>query len=325
MNQEADVLLVTATKVESRTAIDVFEQATGCEPEPQSIGDRTYFHLGTVGSARVFLTQSEMGSSGLNASQQAVSKGIEALSPVAVIMVGIAFGINEEKQAIGDILVTEQLRPYELQRMGTAQIILRGDKPHASSWLINHFRSADLQWEGARVRFGAVLTGEKLVDDMDFRSQLRDFEPEAIGGEMEGAGLYAACHDKKVDWILVKGICDWADGNKSQNKDTYQKTAARNAAKFVLRALQFASIDWQERRGKGTRGDRGSQSSGRMGDRASLERQLKNAKVVLASLEEEEASYPSMSVPPKLKIELADQREKIAGLEAKIAKLDARR
>ena len=59
-----------------------------------------------------------------------------------------------------------------------------------------------------------------------------------------------------------------------------------------------------------------------MSDLASLKRQLNNAEVVLASLEEEEASYSSMSIPPKLKIELADQRERIAGLEAKIARLE---
>ena len=202
MNQ-ADVLIVTVTEVESRAVIEVFEKFVGNKPKPKSIKDRFYFDLGVINNARVVLTQSEMGSGGLGASQQTVSKGIESLSPAAVIMVGIAFGVNEEKQKIGDILVTEQLRLYDLQRIGTkgneAKIILRGDKPHASPWLINHFKSANLLWQGAKVRFGQVLTGEKLVDNIDFRDQLRYFEAEAIGGEMEGAGLYVACQDKKVD------------------------------------------------------------------------------------------------------------------------------
>ncbi|MGB6688398.1 MAG: hypothetical protein WBE76_11200 [Terracidiphilus sp.] len=92
------------------------------------------------------------------------------------------------------------------------------------------------------MRFGVVLTGDKLIDNIDFRHQLRAFEPEAIGGEMEGAGLYVACQDKKVDWILVKAICDWADGSKTQDKDSRQQLAATNAARFVLRALQFTSF-----------------------------------------------------------------------------------
>jgi len=214
----ADVLLLTATPVESKATLQAFAAATQQQAVPHSLDSRIYFDLGTVNGARVCLTQSEMGAGGLGATLQTTHKGIAALQPAAVIMVGIAFGVNEAKQAIGDILVTEQLRLYDLQRVGTVdgqpRIMLRGDKPHASPWLLNHLKSADLLWEGAQVRFGCILSGEKLVDNLDFREQLRGFEPEAIGGEMEGAGLYVACQDQKVDWILVKAICDWADGHK---------------------------------------------------------------------------------------------------------------
>jgi hypothetical protein len=125
---------------------------------------------------------------------------------------------------------------------GQPKIILRGDRPHASPWLLDAFKNADLHWKGATVRFGLVLTGEKLVDNFDFREQLRVLEPEAIGGEMEGAGLYVACHDAKVDWILVKAICDWADGNKAVDRDARQAIAACNSAGFVLHVLQQVSL-----------------------------------------------------------------------------------
>jgi hypothetical protein len=139
-------------------------------------------------------------------------------------------------------LVSQQLWLYDLQRVGKHEIRPRGDKPHASPWLLDFLKSADLYWEGTTVRFGLILTGEKLVDNVDYRDQLKKFEPEAIGGEMEGAGLYTACQDAYVDWILVKAICDWADGNKGQEKEARQNLAAHNAASFVLYALQQASI-----------------------------------------------------------------------------------
>jgi len=41
----------------------------------------------------------------------------------------------------------------------------------------------------------------------------------------------AAAQRNKVDWILVKAICDWADGNKHQNKSRCQNEAAENAAR----------------------------------------------------------------------------------------------
>jgi nucleoside phosphorylase len=319
MKHEADVLIVTVTKVESSATIAAFEQISDVKAKPQSIEDRFYFNLGTIGSARVFLTQSEMGSGGLDASLMTVYKGIEALSPTAIIMVGIAFGVNEQKQSIGDILVTEQLRLYDLQRVGTQdgqeQIILRGDKPHASSWLITLCKSADLLWEGAKVRFGTVLTGEKLVDNMDYRDRLQSMESEAIGGEMEGTGLYVACQDKKVDWILVKGICDWADGNKAQDKDSRQKTAANNAAAFVVHALQFGSIDWQQRRGKRSQH---SELSGIMTNGEVLTPALAMARRSLGILEEQAAGYGKLQIPAHLQINLEQKRQEISELEARL-------
>ena len=237
--QMTDVLLVTVTKVESKAVIDTFAEATKQKTRPFEIDGRTYFDLGAINGAPVCMTQSQMGAAGLGASLQTVQKGIESLSPAAVIMVGLAFGADQSWQELGDILVSENLRHYEPQRVGATQIIPRGVRPDVSPRLLNRMRAADLTWDGATVRFGVVLTGEKLLDDLAFRTQMLRLEPEAIGGEMEGAGLYAACQDEKVDWILVKAICDWADGNKEVDRKARQQTAATNAAMFVLHALQI--------------------------------------------------------------------------------------
>lgn len=249
MSHRADVLIVTVTEAESRAVTDVFREATGKDAKREQIGDRIYLDLGEVSGGRVFMALSGMGTGGVAGSQEGVRKGIEALSPAAVIMVGIAFGISDEKQAIGDVLVSEQLMLYALQRRGTDKegnldVIPRGDRAHASAQLINRLQMAKLSWGAskARVRFGLVLSGDHLADNIDYRGQLLAFEPEAIGGEMEGAGLYVACQNSKVDWILVKAICDWADGKKAMDKDVRQREAAHNAAAFVLHALQQAPI-----------------------------------------------------------------------------------
>ncbi len=322
MNHETDVLIITTTRVESLAVIEVFEKSAGHKSTTQQIDDRVYFNLGIVNGARIFLTQSEMGSGGLDASLLTVRKGIDALSPVAVIMVGIAFGVNDRKQSIGDILVTEQLRLYDLQRVGIQdgkpQIILRGDKPHASPWLINYFKSADLRWQGAKVRFGVVMTGEKLVDNVDFRDQLRDFEQEAIGGEMEGAGLYIACQDKKVDWILVKAICDWADGNKAQDKNPRQQTAAHNAAEFVLKALELTQINLQQRRGKLTQAVQSSELPKAMTDKEIVTPALEMARRSLAGLEKQAAGFGELHKPSHLQIELEEKRKEVAELEKRL-------
>lgn len=248
MMTQADVLLVTATEVETLAIFEAFEGTGSTDPQLQVIGDKTYHDLGTIKETRVWLVQSEKGSVSLGAAQQTVQKGIEALEPSAVVMVGIAFGVDPETQKIGDILVAKQLLLYEPQRVGAKVTLARGVRTDCSPRLLDRCRNAKLRWKEASVHFGVVLSGEKLVDNLALRKKLVKFEPEAIGGEMEGAGLYTACQDRHVDWILVKAICDWAD-NKGEDKDKRQAIAARNAAQFVLHTLQTVGLKLERRTG----------------------------------------------------------------------------
>jgi nucleoside phosphorylase len=237
-----DLVLVTVNQHETEAIHDAFLEATGAEGVPIPLDGRLYHNLGTLNGTTVYHALSEMGSGSLGAMQQTVDKAIRALDPGAVIAVGIAFGVDRKKKAIGDILVSKQLRPYDLQRAGE-EITLRDDKPHATPRLINHFGLfAQTGWQGAEIRQGVILTGAKLIDNIDYRDQLVKLEAEAIGGEMEGAGLYVTSHEHKVDWIVIKAICDWADGKKKYRKEERQKPAAKNAAEFLVKALQYAPL-----------------------------------------------------------------------------------
>jgi nucleoside phosphorylase len=237
-----DLLLVTVNDHETRAILDVFREATGRDAIPIPLEGRLYLNLGVINGTTVYHALSEMGSSGPGAMHQAVDKAIRALDPGAVIAVGIAFGVSEDKQSLGDILVSRQLQLYDLQRVGS-RIILRGDKPHAAPRLINHFVVfKQVKWTGQKVVFGLILSGEKLIDNADYRDQLVELQTEAEGGEMEGAGLYVSSAEHKVDWIVIKAICDWADGNKGVNKQERQRTAATNAAVFLVESLKYAAL-----------------------------------------------------------------------------------
>ena len=239
----ADILIVTVTPIEVQAVLDTFQQETGQHFERHHVDTKTYYELGTIASASVFMVQSEMGVGGPNSVLLTVEEAIRVLSPSSVIMVGIAFGFDDKKFAIGDILVSEQLWSYEQQKIATdngqESIIFRGDRPHASPKLLNRFKSSVVDWSGSgRVEIGLLLSGEKLIDNREFRDKLLQLAPEALGGEMEGFGLYAAASLRKTDWVLVKAICDWADGNKSQDKASRQRLAAENASRFVMHVLQ---------------------------------------------------------------------------------------
>jgi len=88
-------------------------------------------------------------------------------------------------------------------------------------------------WDGASIHVGTVASGEKLVDDRSFRDELKGRQPSPIAGDMESWGLSAVCHSAKIEFIMVKGICDWGF-DKEKDK---QSQAARNACEFVVRAL----------------------------------------------------------------------------------------
>ncbi|WP_312716860.1 hypothetical protein [Sphingobacterium multivorum] len=84
-----------------------------------------------------------------------------------------------------------------------------------------------------------IFSGEELVNDLVRRNEIEKINPLAKGGEMEGAGLYAAANGQS-EWILVKGICDYADGNKDKDKDDNQVIAMSSALSLCLEV--FSSI-----------------------------------------------------------------------------------
>src|SRR5947209_17354346 len=115
----------------------------------------------------------------------------------------------------------------------------RGDRPQVSTCLLDRFGASIFDWKGPKVHFGLILSGDKLINNKDYRDKLLRIEPEAIGGEMECTGGYAAAYRNKVDWILVKAICDRADENKN---DIHQKQSAENAVRFIIHVLEQGGL-----------------------------------------------------------------------------------
>ena len=60
--------------------------------------------------------------------------------------------------------------------------------------------------------------------------------PTAIGGEMEGTGLASAADrkPKKCEWILVKAICNSADGTKSKKHQAFAAASSVSLVEHVF-------------------------------------------------------------------------------------------
>jgi nucleoside phosphorylase len=226
------ILIATATDLES-TKLFAIAKEKGTNPTYKHFKSFSAVNIGVIKNCDIYFVQSQMGSTGSGGSALTINDAIEELKPDIVISLGIAFGSDPEKQKLGDVLVSTTVRCYEPERMGSDKIIPRGDRMPSSPTLINRCNTAKLTWKKSKVHTGLLLSGEKLVDNPEFKKKLLALEPEAVGGEMEGAGICAACYRKNKPWLIIKGICDWAENKDSKNQDL----ASDNAINFFWHIL----------------------------------------------------------------------------------------
>lgn len=230
------ILIATATDLESKVLFSKAEEK-GIKPTIKNFKTFSAVSLGVIKNCDIYFVQSQMGSSGPGGSALTINDAIEQLEPDTVISLGIAFGSNSEKQKIGDVLVSTFVKCYEPERVGSEIITPRGSRMPANPTLINRCNIAKLTWKMSAIHTGLILSGEKLVDNSGFKQKLLELEPEAVGGEMEGAGICSVCYRKNIPWLIIKGICDWAEEKNSKD----QKLASTNAINFFWHILDEGS------------------------------------------------------------------------------------
>lgn len=238
---KADVVIMTANDIEFRYACHALKPPSN-KRRIRCIrkGSQTYYAGKFANFSTVVLQQAEQGSGGGGGSLMTANNALNLWKPKALIMVGIAWGANRNTHKPADVLIAKKIYCYEKSREGENEVIYRGDSIPCGQTLFDRFKNR-LAWnflrpDGSQVNCydGAMLSGEKLIDNPDFKKKLLEQYPETIGGEMEGAGISAVGQLSKLDWIVVKAVCDWADGDKN---DTYQEIAAAAAVSLTHSVL----------------------------------------------------------------------------------------
>ncbi len=247
-----DVLLITVNQHEFDAVYNLASERLGKRPGTTPKPKRIYFDLGILGGLRVGMVQAQMGSTQPGATTTTTLQAMHEVSPRYIIGVGIAFGIEPDKQPIGQILFSEKLQDYNLIKAATDEstkkliVIPRGDKVSPNPTFLNRVQSAAALWrlEGESIPVSPVLllSGDTLVDNFDYREQLLELFPEARGGEMEATGIYSASREDETPWMIIKAISDYADGHKRENKEERQKQAAHNAARFVFYLIERGGL-----------------------------------------------------------------------------------
>jgi nucleoside phosphorylase len=232
--------VVVAVGVEKEAVLNQMKPLRSARAVHQVFHDSNTYFVGRLGAANVVLCMSDKGYGGRHGAHAVVSDMISTWRVCAIIAPGIAFGHEAKSQSIGDVLVSHKIIAYENQRIGVAGIVDRGDEPLAGGVLLNRFSNVEgwsfLAPSGVPVErhVGPLLSGEKLVDNPEFKKSLFERHPTAIGGEMEGVGIAAAADRCKREWIIIKAICDWGDGTK---ESSHQEFAAAAAVSLVVHVL----------------------------------------------------------------------------------------
>lgn len=237
-------LVLVANETERDAVIARVREATGGQRATRNfLTDHTVFDLGVLARSRVLLAQSEQGIEASRGMTLTASSLIRQCEPDYVILVGVCFGLREEEQRLGDVLVSSQLRNLNTKKVvetspGVTEELPRGDYV-SPGVLLDRCRAATIDWDGPPVHFGVILSEGVLVDSPERRRELKKKQRDAVGGEMEGAGVYAAAVRSNVSWIIIKGISDWGE----RKTDNFQEMAAASAAGFLVHVIQTGGLD----------------------------------------------------------------------------------
>lgn len=238
-------LLVTANPNETKALLND-KDFNYTEERSKDPNDTTYYNIGKYGTYDVVHFElNSQGSVNSESAVLAVDTAIREYSPDAVILVGVAFGKDDEiktssNQQIGTVLISEKVADYESGKIKNQKMQSDGVIPESGPQLLSAFKHFAKTWDyedgGVKLNyeFGLMLSGDKVVDDLQFKTELFKRYPRAIGGEMEGRGAYAACRRNGInEWIIVKAVCDWGDGNKSVDKNARQIIASNSAVSLL--------------------------------------------------------------------------------------------
>ena len=242
--QEVVLLIQTVNDNETWAALEYMNGPKFSKDQqfPKTVNfGKSKVRLGMFSQHKAALVQTGMGGNCEKKLRDALS---ELPNVKGIIALGIAWGCKG-KCELGDVLVATKIVGWNEEKWSNGKLIAR-DRFYEP--MTDKFKEvfADLpgQWTNfkrtenvtSKAQKALIISTVKLINDDEIRRQVVDQEPEARGGEMEGHVLVQKIQKDKpgLHVALIKGVSDFADGNKH---DEWQLTAAMAAvdyAKYML-------------------------------------------------------------------------------------------
>ncbi len=193
----------------------------------------------------------------------AASDIINTWNPRYIIVNGIAAGLDHKSQNFGDIVVSESIIYYEIVKIVGTQMVPRNEQFLPDQTLLArvlNFTNGDWRFclptrpdrkpsndTYPKVHIGPIASGAKVIAAAHAVNDLKLHQRNLIAIEMESAGVAFAAFGalKKVGFIAVRAICDFADASKS---DQWYEYATKSAAAYLRAFLENHPVAFSEGR-----------------------------------------------------------------------------
>jgi len=182
----------------------------------------------------------------------ATADAIRRWHPRYIMLVGIAGGLAARNVQIGDILISDQVVDYELQKLTPEGPEVRWDVQRADPRLLNACNNFLVSsWHklittkrpgqgSPKCHVGPIASGDKVIAFRDILARYQDVWPKLLGVEMEAAGAATAAFQSsdRPGFFMVRAVSDLADENKSSsNVKKWRSYACDAAASFTIALL----------------------------------------------------------------------------------------
>ncbi|WP_305788797.1 5'-methylthioadenosine/S-adenosylhomocysteine nucleosidase family protein [Symbioplanes lichenis] len=162
--------------------------------------------------------------------------------PRWLLLTGVAGGFERSGVGLGDLVVADSVVDYEYQRLSDSSTEYRWRSFPANITLLDAARATAERMAsrpaGAfpRVRFGRVMSGDKVIASPEAISRLGATATDALGVEMEGAGAAAAVARAAphTGFLMIRGVVDLANSSKRIDAARWGRPVCDALAEFTM-------------------------------------------------------------------------------------------
>lgn len=256
--ESVDFAIVVALRKELDALLHYIPELKHINTEKGDV--RSYYTamIPTAGGGCYRIVATLLHSMGNLSAAHATADLIRRWNPRFVLVAGLAGGFKRYSQDFGDIAVSESIVYYELGKVGEDGISRRNKQFLADRTLLDGFLNLnDNSWRTRlparpdgksadetipKIHIGPIASGEKVIASAKEADSIRMLQPNVIAVEMESAGVASAAFStlKKIGFITVRSICDFADNVKNDNWQTYAACSSASCLRAFIESRPVA-------------------------------------------------------------------------------------